>query len=326
MAITTKKGSFYWIVKVKGRQIWTLTPATSKNQAKQIERECLVALKSTDYSSLSAEARETLIRYYSKAGLEFPAGLRLDEQKESHDFVLWDEPKEGEDRPSWGAVQLFTAHPIIQKKKESTRDRYGMSIFHLVDFFKPNFRMKDLWTDDIRRYYAHRIAGGASPNTIGHEVSTLSAIFAVLIDCKQKTGITANPCDYVRGNNSLSLNFASRERSAYWSWDLINAITTVWSTTTRRSLCPEWLSPILWTAYYTGMRLNEVLGLQRHEIHLDKRMMFLTTLDQDLKEGKPKRVPIHLELEPVLQKALKIRAFGIDNVFLISDRQGVLGL
>ncbi len=182
--------------------------------------------------------------------------------------------------------------------------------------------MKDLWTDDIRRYYAHRIAGGASPNTIGHEVSTLSAIFAVLIDCKQKTGITANPCDHVRGNNSLSLNFASRERSAYWSRDLINAITTVWSTTTRRPLCPEWLSPILWTAYYAGMRLNEVLGLQRHEIHLDKRMMFLTTLDQDLKEGKPKRVPIHRELEPVLQKALKIRAFGIDTVFLISDHHG----
>ncbi len=51
-------------------------------------------------------------------------------------------------------------------------------------------------------------------------------------------------------------------------------------------------------------------------------MIFLTTLDQDIKEGEPKRIPIHSDLEPHLENALKVRALGVDNVFLLSDRKG----
>lgn len=323
MAISSKRDAFYWIVWAGKKQVWTLTPATTKSQAKQIERECLVALKSTNYSSLSDEARETLIRYYHKAKLEMPIGLRLDvEQTEERDFVLWDEPKEGENRPSRGAIQLFASHPIIRQKKQSTRDRYDMCIYHLVKFFGKTCKMGELWTDDISGYYAARIKQGAAPNTIGHEVSTLSAIFRVLIDCKRKTGISANPCDYVRGNDALSLSFASRKRSAYLSCDLVNTITTVWGLNTKRPLCPEWFTPMLWTSYYTGMRLGEILGVRRSQIHFDKRMIYLTPVDMEIKEGQAKRVPIHRDLAPILKQALRVRAFGSDNVFLLSDRRG----
>jgi len=33
------------------------------------------------------------------------------------------------------------------------------------------------------------------------------------------------------------------------------------------------------TSYYTGMRLGEVLGLKRYQVHLHRRMMFLTPVD-----------------------------------------------
>src|SRR5208337_4075018 len=98
--------------------------------------------------------------------------------------------------------------------------------------------------------------------------------------------------------------------------------TTVWGINTKRPLCPEWLVPIILASYYTGMRLNEVLMIQRHQIHLHRRMMYLTPVDQPIKEREPKRIPIHRDLEPVLEESLKVRASGIDNVFLLSDRQG----
>jgi integrase len=139
---------------------------------------------------------------------------------------------------------------------------------------------------------------------------------------KNLTGVTENPCDLVRCRGALSLTFASKRRSAYWSYDLINAITTVWSTSTRRPLCPDWLVPIMWASYYTGMRLGEVLGLKRHQVYLHRRMIFMTTLDQKIKEGEPKRVPIHRDLEPHVESALRVRALGVDNVFLLSDRKG----
>jgi integrase len=41
-----------------------------------------------------------------------------------------------------------------------------------------------------------------------------------------------------------------------------------------------------------------------------------------IKEEKPKRVPIHRNLVPILKRALKITASDNDNVFLVTDRQG----
>ncbi len=316
MAIVRRGDAFLWVFKKSGRQIWTKTPCKTKNEARRVERECLTAMGSTDYSSLSLEARETLLRLHTNRGWEFPPGLRLDEpEAQSPDIVLWNDCKPR------GAVQLFFSDPLVRQKSKGTLERYTQCILHLTGLLGSNIRMKDLWTPELRDYYATRIAEGASPNTIGWEISTLSGIYGVLIDNKQTTGITENPCKHVRGKGR-GLKFTSRKRQAYWAEELVNTITSVHRISTKRPICPDWLAPIIWTSYYTGMRLGEILGLKRHHVHLDRRMIFLTPVDMKIKEQKPKRVPIHRNLVPILKKALKITASGNDNVFLVTDRQG----
>jgi hypothetical protein len=44
----------------------------------------------------------------------------------------------------------------------------------------------------FRDYYANGKAEGASPNTVGWEISTLSGIFGVLIDDRTITGMSAD--------------------------------------------------------------------------------------------------------------------------------------
>jgi integrase len=81
-----------------------------------------------------------------------------------------------------------------------------------------------------------------------------------------------------------------------------------------------WYQPIAQTAYYTGMRRGELLGLTRKQVNLGTRIIRLG--DRDTKEGKSKRVPIHRELVPILEQCMKVASLGTDKVFLIQDKAG----
>jgi len=51
-----------------------------------------------------------------------------------------------------------------------------------------------------------------------------------------------------------------------------------------REHCPKWFRPIIWTAYYTGMRRGEILGLTRKQVNLTKPIITLSP--DDTKEAK----------------------------------------
>jgi len=65
---------------------------------------------------------------------------------------------------------------------------------------------------------------------------------------------------------------------------------------------PGWYQDMIWTAYFTGMRRGELLGLKRSQVRLGKRMIVLGP--EDTKESNWKRIPIHKLLVPTLEQAL----------------------
>jgi hypothetical protein len=65
------------------------------------------------------------------------------------------------------------------------------------------------------------------------------------------------------------------------------------------------------------MRRGEVVGLTRKMVNLRKRMIYLGP--DDVKEGQWKRVPIHVDLVPILEEVMKVQAIGKDHVFLHND-------
>jgi integrase len=71
------------------------------------------------------------------------------------------------------------------------------------------------------------------------------------------------------------------------------------------------------------MRLGEVINLRRSQVFLKQRLIFLAGMDT--KEGHPERVPIHRELLPILEGAVRITSLEHDQVFLLGDKQGGVG-
>ena len=112
--------------------------------------------------------------------------------------------------------------------------------------------------------------------------------------------VDVNPARLVK-----NLSEKSGERQVYLSHEDFLLILEV---------LPVWFRPIAKTAYYTGMRRGEVVGLTRKRLNLKKRMIFLGP--EDVKEGHWKRVPIHIDLVPVLEEVMKVQAIGKDHVFL----------
>jgi integrase len=73
----------------------------------------------------------------------------------------------------------------------------------------------------------------------------------------------------------------------------------------------------MWTAYYSGMRRKEILGLNRKPVNLMKRI--ITLFPDKTKEGHWKRVPIHRDLVPILEEAQKVTCLGTEKVFVLKD-------
>ena len=69
------------------------------------------------------------------------------------------------------------------------------------------------------------------------------------------------------------------------------------------------------------MRLGEILELKRKQVYLDKRLIFLSD-PKKIKERHPKRILIHRDQHPILERCLRVNTLGHDNGFLLSDQQG----
>lgn len=317
-----RNGAWYfrWWVEKKDR--WIKTYAATKPLAEKLERECRTALDANNFRFLSPEAREILVRFHKNMGWIIPGTLIRVEQEDDEDIILWNE-----ENPKKGAVQIFFNSKIIRNKPKSTLDRYSQCIAHFIRIMKPNKVMKTIWTSDLHEYYSKRVDDEkASPNTVGWEISTLSGIFGILIDNKKITGITENPCNLVRGKQR-GLNFKSKRRSAYLGNDVLQILMTTTNPKTQTKIIPDWLIPIILTGLYTGMRRDEILTLKREDIFLDKRIIFLKPMipkEDKIKkiEGESKKIPIHRDLIPILEQALRVPSIGCENLFLISDDKG----
>ncbi len=278
--------NYYLRMQLFGKQIFMKTLAFSKTEAKQIEMAVLTAIRSSDYRSLDPKAREVCVRMFQKQSWSLP------EDMYPHD------PLKGE-LTLWDAVDSFLNYPEI--KASPSVWRHEISLFHIVEHFGKHQEMKSLWVPDLKRYQLERLRQGAKPGTINREISTLSRLFGVMIEYKL---VEANPCRLVK-----RLSEKSGERQVYLSFFDVQRIV---------QRIPEWCGPIVWTAYYTGMRQGEILGLTRKQVDLGKRI--ITLGPEETKEGKWKKVPIHLDLIPVLEDASRVIALGNDTLFLIQGR------
>jgi integrase len=291
MAIVKRNG--YWFIyfrPFRDKKIGIkLLNVTSKVQASQVETLILMACRSGDYSGLDSLSREACIRMFTNQKWELPPDL-CESCKPQKELTLWD------------ASRIFLTYPEISEY--SARWRYECALGNLIEKLGKNTPIKSIWIPRLKVYQIERLRDEAAPATINRELSTLSRLFGVLIENQL---LDTNPVRLLK-----SLSCKSGEREVYLSFQDVNRMA---------EHCPEWFKSIIWTAYYTGMRRGELLGLIRKQVNLTSRIIYLKP-DQT-KEGNPKRIPIHRDLVPILSNVLKITSIGTERVFLIQDQKGV---
>jgi len=278
-----KRGKIYhlYIRPFFDKLITVKTSARSKTEAKQMELMLMSACRSGDYTALDPMTREVCLRAFRNQGWEIPLSLAGEA-----------EPKE--ELTLWKAAQIFLTYPDV--RNSASRERFQQCLVHLVEKLGKDYPIKNIWIPDIKRYQIERINEGAAPGTINREKSTLSRMLQVLVELRY---LDVNAARLVK-----NMSEKSGERQVYLS-------SRDFAEITRR--LPAWLVPIAQTAYYTGMRQGEILGLRRSQLDLGKRMVVLAP--EMVKESDWKRVPIHQELASILDNAMKVRAIGCDLVF-----------
>ena len=238
-----KRGKMYhlYIRPFFEKQITVKTPARSKTEAKQMELMIMSACRSGDYTALDPMTREVCLRMFRNQGWEIPLSLGGDVETK-------------EELTLWKAAEIFLTYPEI--RNNANRERYQQCLAHLVEKLGKDYPIKTMWIPDIKRYQIERVNEGAAPGTVNREKSTLSKMLQVLVELRY---MDVNPARLVK-----SLSGKSGERQVYLSSRDFGEITT---------RLPGWLAPIAETAYYTGMRQGEILGLRRDQLDFGTRMI-----------------------------------------------------
>jgi integrase len=283
MAVKKRGKKWHFKIRVFGKEVGVATDARLKSEAEDIERDVKRACRSGDYSSLDVPSREVCVRMFKNQGWEPPSSLVL-EHGATEELTLWK------------SIELCLTYPDVRTSEN--RERLEQCFIHLTERLGKALPVKSIWIPQIKEYQMGRLNEGAAPSTINKEKSALSKMFQVLIELQH---LDTNPARMVK-----NLSERSGEREVYIGFYDFNGIL---------EQLPNWVRPIALTAFYSGMRRGEILGLNRKYVDLETRIILLKP--EDVKEGKWKRIPIHKDLIPILSDALKVQALGDDRIFLV---------
>jgi integrase len=154
--------------------------------------------------------------------------------------------------------------------------RAERSLKHLKAFFE-GYRAIDITTDRIRAYILERQEEGAENGTINRELSALKRLFNLARQLSPPKVTNVPYVPHLRENGARQGYF---EHSEYLA---------------LRKALRSYLKPVVSLAYHTGMRKEEILGLQWEQV--------------DLMEGK-------ITLSPRTQRTAKQESFTWKESFL----------
>ena len=298
-----------WYVRlsIQGKPVEVVTPATGKREAESIEASLKFALRTQKWSAIDETCQDIIVRMCKNRGWPVPAELTTGNDFNPHDHVVTPD-----NLTLWKAVELTIKYPDI--KNSADRPRKEMAFAHFVQYFGRDALIKNIRVPQLKQYRVDRqdpaVPKGkkepiiATSATVNREMASLSKLFHVLMEMDLTE---SNPVRMIK-----PLSTRSGERQIYLGKsDVIRIIEKA----------PDWAQPIVWTAFYSGMRRGEILEIKRNQIDLAKRIISLSP--DDTKETGWKRVPIHKDLVGILRTAMSVPLVGSECVFLIRDEHGV---
>ncbi len=207
---------------------------------------------------------------------------------------------------TFGALaQWYLQLPEVLVKKSYRRDTE--MIKHLKRLLGETTKLAAITTGMVEGYQQIRLAEPSvrknkvtgepkltAPSTVNKEVITLKTIFNRAI---RHGRLTVNPAQPVKKipENNIRMRILSQQEAN-------NLITC----------CPNHIRPIVVTAFYTGMRLSEIVKLTWSKVDLSAG--FIRLGNRDTKTNAGRSVPLHPRVKEVLQKLP--RGLHTERVFL----------
>lgn len=190
-------------------------------------------------------------------------------------------------------VQWYLQLPEVLAKKSYRRDTE--MVRHLKRLLGETTKLAAITAGRVEGYQQARLAepsirkdkvtGGqkmTAPSTVNKEVITLKTIFNRAI---RHGRLTVNPAQPVKKlpENNVRMRILSTEEAD-----------------TLISCCPPHIKPIVLIAFYTGMRLGEIVQLTWDKV--DLREGFIRLANQDTKTNNGRSVPLHPRVVETLKR------------------------
>ena len=205
----------------------------------------------------------------------------------------WFERLPGEEKTFREVMEKYLIeHSPKKSKKQYIRDK-GIFENHLLPYFKDHL-LPEITSDLVSAYKAKRREEGAKPGTINRELILLKHCFSMA--CGEWRLLRTNPV------KDAKLEKEPKGRVRYLTEDEFQKL---------HSACPDWLEPIVLTAYHTGMRRENILSLRWEQVDLFRRTITL----EETKNGERLCIPINDTLMEMFKSLFKIRHIRSSFVF-----------
>lgn len=295
MALRWRYESWQLRIYYKGEEFSAATGLTTKQQALRVETAIRRALKTREFHLLSDLELKLCGQILRQAGEDPPWA----QEPESRAAPMQVVQEEGAPLTLWKGVEILMDSPALNGNPNRERHEQILA-YHIFQYFPPDFPIDSMWIAEIEAFLEDRKNKGFSGSTVNKCKATLSILFRELI---KRRLVEHNPASRI-----AAFSEADGEREVYVSEADFRAIV---------ERCPQWVQPLLFCLYMTGMRANEALALTPG--HLDLKGRIIKLRKDDTKERRPKRVPIHKELVPILKSL--VRGKPSDHPIFCSGRK-----